>query len=104
MNPQETVGLLCASFSGDTALRKAAETKITELCRMPGAAAMLLHVATSQVQREARQAASIALKNLVKRRWGEDELFSVEEQASARTVTFSAKIKFRYSATSFFIF
>jgi len=91
---ESLVGALVGSYSGDTAVRKAAEAKITELCLVPGAAGMLLQVSTaSGAVREARQAGAIALKNLVKRRW-EDQLFaSPEEQAAARTATLEALLR-----------
>mmetsp|Transcript_21799 Transcript_21799/g.33507 ORF Transcript_21799/g.33507 Transcript_21799/m.33507 type:complete len:491 (-) Transcript_21799:1548-3020(-) len=91
MMANEIAEVLLASFSSyDGGVRKAAELRLQELCQMPGAATVLLQVAAYPTNgngslREVRQAAAIALKNLVKRRWKKSIVQAEEENQSMFT-------------------
>ena len=81
VDPASVVAVLLASFSPVAETRKAAEQQIAQLTALRGSIFLLLRVsAEGGVQFEARQAAAIAVKNLVKKRWGEDAVFGGEEE------------------------
>ncbi|KAJ8614532.1 hypothetical protein CTAYLR_000825 [Chrysophaeum taylorii] len=88
MSPQTVVAMLLASFSPNSVERKRAEEQIASLTEHRGSVFVLLQVAAEgSVQREARQAAAITLKNMIKRKWEQpDALFASDsEKASARS-------------------
>ena len=59
---------------------------------------LLVQVAAGPVREDARQAAAITVKNLIKRKWGEDDIFGSEpDRAQARTAVLDALIQRNYS-------
>lgn len=89
---QRVVGILLASFSANGDERRAAEEEIASLTKVRGSLFALLTVAgTPSIERDARQAAVIALKNAVKREWDSGVLFANDaEKAVARSKLLSA--------------
>ena len=76
IDPASVVAVLLGTFSPVAETRKAAELQIAQLTAMRGSIFVLLRVSAEQgVQFEARQASAIAVKNLVKKRWGDDAVF-----------------------------
>ena len=85
-NPEAVINTLIHTFSADAATRKAAEEGIAQLTSMRGSLFLLVQVAAAPVREDARQAAAITVKNLIKRKWGEDDIFGSEpDRAQART-------------------
>ncbi|KAH8061255.1 hypothetical protein JL721_8916 [Aureococcus anophagefferens] len=86
IDPASVVAVLLGTFSPVAETRKAAELQIAQLTAMRGSIFVLLRVSAEQgVQFEARQAAAIAVKNLVKKRWGDDAVFGGGEDRSRAT-------------------
>jgi len=95
VSPHTVVATLLASFSANSAERKEAEEQIAALSQVRGSLFVLLRVAAeASIQKEARQAAAIILKNKVKRQWEQADLFATEaEKASARAEILDALLK-----------
>ena len=93
-NPEAVINTLIHTFSADAATRKAAEEGIQQLTSMRGSLFLLVQVAAAPVREDARQAAAITVKNLIKRRWGEDDIFGSEpDRAQARTAVLDALMR-----------
>ena len=95
-SPEQVVHALFETFSPVEATRKHAEESVTRLTRMPGGCMLLMRVASAgdAVRVEARQAAAIAVKNLVKRTWEDDAIFgSAPDRAAARAAVLGALLR-----------
>ena len=93
-NPEAVINTLIHTFSADAATRKAAEEGIAQLTSMRGSLFLLVQVAAAPVREDARQAAAITVKNLIKRKWGEDDIFGSEpDSAQARTAVLDALMR-----------
>ena len=92
IDPASVVAVLLGTFSPVAETRKAAELQIAQLTAMRGSIFVLLRVSAEQgVQFEARQASAIAVKNLVKKRWGDDAVFGgAEDRSRARATALDA--------------
>ena len=71
MNPQQVIAVLGYTFSTDSAQRNQAEELIRSLPSVEGAPLVLLQIVgnSAHCQREVRQAAAIAFKNIAKTNW-----------------------------------
>ena len=93
-NPEAVINTLIHTFSADAATRKAAEEGIAQLTSMRGSLFLLVQVAAAPVREDARQAAAITVKNLIKRKWGEDDIFGSEaDRAQARAAVLDALMR-----------
>ena len=92
--PEAVVNTLVHTFSADAATRKLAEEQIAHLTSLRGAIFLLIQVAAAPVREDARQAAAITVKNLIKKRWGEDAVFGQEpDRMQARTAVLDALMR-----------
>ncbi|CAM9092964.1 unnamed protein product [Pylaiella littoralis] len=88
------------TFTSDATQRKAAEAQLASLCQAPECLMLLLQIVVEpQVERAVRQAAAIALKNTVRKRWSPKPeestpaTFSPEHKATFRLNIFEALLR-----------